>query len=218
MLKHILTYRCPRACDYCIARNVILSQVVHMKKLKELYVSMYREGHKAIMLTGGEPTIAEGFTSILAMAYAIFDEVYLTTADITWIDRQHARQRMIKAITFSAHDLRSFKHHRVWVEAGTVVYASIMDHQYKDGLAQHLFQLGFAGLTINENHWGGHSFDANVLAGCATERFSIRLNRRGSCINDGTKMIMPDLTLSNSFEQYMGEPGAVHEYDPKYQR
>jgi molybdenum cofactor biosynthesis enzyme MoaA len=120
MLKHLVTPKCPRHCDYCIAKNMRHPQVVNMRRLKEIYELMRQKGYVDIMLSGGEPTIAEGFTSVLTMAFAIFNNVYLTTADRIWVEEVHARHSMISAITFSVHDLGDLEQFDVVVDTGGV--------------------------------------------------------------------------------------------------
>lgn len=215
MLKHLITSKCNRACDYCITRNVKEKQSTDLFALKQIYLSAYRAGHKSIMLTGGEPTLAPNFHATLFLAFTIFDEVYLTTNNINWVTKPNKFHCLLHGITISAHDFKAS-----WMDSldfsvsmdGPPIYVSILDYQYVPGMEEWLWLNNFAGLTVGENHWGKNSFDESILQQ-PSEAFSVRVTRKGCEI--GSSMILPDLRVIADFSHYMLEPGAAHDHDYK---
>ena len=199
MVKHILTTKCPRKCSYCISKNIKIEQANYNLMGSNLYY-LYKElssKHNSIMLTGGEPTQASYFDIYVVLARRYFKQVFITTQDeslLSWKDSK----RHFDAITFSFHDLKVGKYA---VTNGSTVYASIMSHLYSDWLVINLKKLGYAGLTINENHFGTEIFNESQLP--QIDGFSIKINRHHKCFKKDTVYIMPDLSIKTSFEEYL---------------
>lgn len=217
MLKHVISSICNRKCDYCIARNIKEKQSYDLMALKKVYHDMYWQGHKAVMLTGGEPTIAPNFNAIVFLAFQVFDEVYLTTNDVNWVTKEKKLQHLIDGITLSLHDIS--EDGATWQDLfrkslSKKVYASILDHQYFPGIEERLAMKHFDGLTICENNWSQNDFDESVLTQPEGHEFSIRVNRRGHCIKQEF-IILPDLRVISSFDDYMKEPGKFYDHQFK---
>jgi MoaA/NifB/PqqE/SkfB family radical SAM enzyme len=191
MLKHLLTAKCNRKCGYCISRNVHQEQApVVTNRLKAVYDSF---PDTQLMLTGGEPSMAEGFEEIVLVARMRFDELFLTTPNPQMITKW-LWGLVFDAITFSIHDAVIPE-----VKNSATAYASILDARYTPELVDELRAKGYAGLTINEEHRGTAVFDETQLP--KVDGFSIRVNRRGKCLSE--PMIMPDLTTIADFSEYL---------------
>lgn len=217
MLKHVISNKCNKKCDYCIARNIKEPQNSDLFALKKVYQDMYWQGHKAVMLTGGEPTIAPNFNAILFLAFQVFDEVYLTTNDADWVIKEKKLQRLIDGITLSLHNISADE--EMWQNLlrkslSKKVYASILDHQYFPGIEERLAIRHFDGLTICENNWSQNDFDESALTQLEEYEFSIRINRREHCIKQEF-IILPDLHVTSSFDDYMKKPGKFYDYQFK---
>lgn len=198
MIKHIITTDCPRSCTYCISKKINMKQADYKKllELPALYDKLSQQ-HNSIMITGGEPTKAHFFDYYFYLANAFFKEVFITTQEENLLHWEKS-SLYFNAITFSWHDLKAW---RYAVTNDAVVYASILPHLYSEWLIKTLQSLGYAGLTINENQFTKDVFDETQLP--HIEDFSLKVNRRGQCFNNGTIYIMPDLSIKESFEEYM---------------
>lgn len=199
MIKHIITLDCPRSCSYCINRNLSVKEYSgrFYKSLTNRIYYILSQCHDSIMITGGEPTLSDKFSISIILAKRYFKKVFLTTQNnimLLWKDADD----WFDAITFSIHD---YNWRERKVKINTPVYASIMTHLYTNDLPLRLKGLGFSGLTINENHFGAETFDETIIP--RLEGFSIKINRRGNCIDDGTIFIMPDLSIKPSFKEYL---------------
>lgn len=197
MLKHMLTTKCPRSCEYCITRNVKAKEAVGPEAdvaTCELYEKLYREGHKEIMFTGGEPTSAKGFVYHVLNAKARFDRVHMTTQNEEILSSDAAL--MFDSIVFSLHDGYTGQK----VTNGAKVYASILADQYSTKLVTSLMAAGFAGLAINEEQREGSPFDEYQLPR-NLKTFSFKINRRGHCMNE--TIILPDLRVITDFTPYL---------------
>lgn len=198
MIKHIITTECQRSCSYCISKKINIEQIDYqgLLRLPELYKGLSMQ-HDSIMITGGEPTQASHFDIYVTYARQYFKKVFITTQDeylLSWKGSKH----YFDAITFSWHDLKTW---RYAVTNGAVVYASILSHLYSDWLVKTVKELGYSGLTINENHFTKEVFDETQLS--QIEGFSFKVNRRNECFNNGTIYIMPDLSIRKSFEEFL---------------
>lgn len=195
MLKHILTAKCNRKCGYCISRNVHQEEQHGIRGVVDRYMEYRKKGHAEIMLTGGEPSMAKWFPTYVSLARQIFDRVFITTQnpELIQTDNKVINAKTFDAITFSIHDAIVPE-----VTNGATVYASILDARYKAGLAEELKAKGYSGLTINEEHRGTEVFNEELPT---IDGFSIRINRRGKCLDE--PMIMPDLTTIENFKEYL---------------
>jgi len=200
MLKFILTQVCPRQCSYCIVKNMPLHlpnyDIVNVAyRLKEL-----SETHREIMITGGEPTMRHDYDLIVRIAKKYFDYVYITTQNPSIFNSPALPY--IDAITYSLHDYPAAMtpYVRVYEPTGRIppVYAAILATQYDAKLAFRLKAFGYSGLTINEEQRHGKRF---VTFLPRLKDFSIRVNRKGKCMND--TILLPDLTIINSFKDYL---------------
>jgi MoaA/NifB/PqqE/SkfB family radical SAM enzyme len=192
MLKHLLTSECNRSCEYCISRNVTHQEWFRPKMLLKIYDDFYKQGHREIMLTGGEPTMARFFLAYVNMARTVFPKVFITTQN-EWVIQDYHMEDKFNAVTFSIHDEVIPE-----VRNNSIVYASILAERYRPILANRLKLLGYSGLTINEEHRGTDVFSQEVPE---IENFSIRINRRGKCLDE--PMILPDLTVITNFLNYL---------------
>jgi hypothetical protein len=193
MLKHILTAKCNRSCGYCISRNVHQTEQHGIENVVKVYMAFRKAGHEEIMLTGGEPSMANFFPMYISLARQIFDRVFITTQNSEIIQHRWYAGKVFDAVTFSIHDAIV-----PTVTNGATVYASILDARYKAGLAEELKAKGYSGLTINEEHRGTEVFNEELPT---IPDFSIRINRRGKCLDE--PMIMPDLTTIENFKEYL---------------
>ena len=192
MLKHILTAKCNRNCGYCISRNIHQEEQHGVRGVVDRYMEFYKKGHREIMLTGGEPSMSNFFPLYISLAKQIFDRVFITTQNPEIIQHRWY-SNVFTAITFSIHDAKIPQ-----VLNGSTVYASVLDARYQPGLAEALKEAGYAGLTINEEHRGTEVFSQPLPV---IEGFSIRINRRGKCLDE--PMILPDLTTIENFRDYI---------------
>ena len=218
MVKHIITTECQRSCSYCISKKINIEQVdltYELPKLQKIYETLSSQ-HESIMLTGGEPSQAYLFHVYVKLARQYFKKVFITTQDeylLGWTGSKH----YFDAITFSWHDLKTW---RYAVTNDAVVYASILSHLYSDWLIKTVKELGYSGLTINENHFTTDVFDesqliaksykarkeyidGHIILKLNDDPFTIKINRRGQCFNNDTVYIMPDLSIRESFEEYL---------------
>jgi hypothetical protein len=195
MLKHITTSKCNRSCGYCISRNVKLIESHNIRGIVARYIEFNKKGHREIMLTGGEPSMSKFFQTYIMLARQIFDRVFITTQNPEIIQRNDGwiNAKTFDAVTFSIHDAVIPE-----VTNGATVYASILDARYKPGLAETLKAKGYSGLTINEEHRGTEVFNQELPN---IEGFSIRINRRGKCLDE--PMILPDQTTIENFKEYL---------------
>jgi molybdenum cofactor biosynthesis enzyme MoaA len=198
MIKHIITTDCSRSCSYCISKKINIKQADYKQliELPALYDKLSQQ-HDSIMITGGEPTQANLFDYYYYLARACFKKVFITTQEETLLQWKKS-SLYFDAITFSWHDLKAW---RYAVTNDAVVYASILSHLYSDWLVRTVHSLGYSGLTINENLFTKDVFDESQLP--QIEGFSIKINRRGQCFNNGTVYIMPDLSIRENFEEFL---------------
>ena len=192
MLKFMLTTICNRDCPYCITKNVVSKEEMDMKKVRQVLSSL-RNKHSSIMITGGEPTMANLFKEKVLCAKKIFDEVYLTSQNI-YVLKNTPLMDNFKAITFSLHDLKTIPK----VENDVPVYASILDYQYHKDLSAKLRKLGYKGLTINENQRHKKAFTEKIPK---LKNFSILINRVGKCLDED--IVLPNLEVINNFRKYL---------------
>lgn len=160
--------------------------------LLKIYDEFYQKGHREIMLTGGEPTMARFFLAYVNMARQVFPKVFITTQN-EWVIQDYHLENTFDAVTFSIHDEVIPE-----VRNNSIVYASILADRYRPILASRLKLLGYSGLTINEEHRGTDVFSQEVPH---VKNFSIRINRRGKCLDE--EMILPDLTVITNFLNYL---------------
>lgn len=192
MLKHILTFACPRDCSYCITKNVKEKQEQDITKVEKLYEEM-RWQHQDIMLTGGEPTSAAFFDAIVDLANKYFVGVHITTQNREIFSEESCGR--FDSIVYSLHDIDK---RPIVNKVGCKVYASILADQYSDALAKRLKKLGYDGMSINEEQRAGSFFDANLPN---IPDFTFKVNRRGHCMDE--TIIMPDLSICNDFRKYL---------------
>jgi hypothetical protein len=200
MVKHILTTKCPRKCTYCISKNINIEErkpsFANSRALLGIYNSLSAK-HDSIMLTGGEPSCSDNFQIAVKHAKSMFKKVFLTTQDVFFLLSDYSNQ--FDAVIFSWHDYNSDLFYKIKNRA--TIYCSILANLYKSSLPLTLKELGYAGLTINENHFGSETFDESRLP--QTENFSIKINRRGKCFEQDTVYIMPDLSIRTSFKEFL---------------
>lgn len=196
MIKHILTTRCYRGCPYCITRDLDVRQRLDWDRLNLVY-EMQRDSE--IMLTGGEPTLAEEWKTIAVVASFYFERVCITTANEALLSRDG---HLFDAITFSLHGRAPLP--ADYGRLGTPVYASILADQLYPELPFELRRQGYSGLTINEEQRNGRPFelDEDLRQTMLELGLSLRINRRGKCLDE--RIILPDLTVVDSFRPFMG--------------
>ncbi len=192
MLKYMLTVKCTRSCDYCITKNVKAKTDNNILKVIYSLIKLRLKGHKEIMFTGGEPTIAKHFVLKSLIAKVIFKGLYITTQNKGWLNTWQAR--MFNGITYSLHDIVKLPIIRQKVN----VYGSCIDFQYYDNLAHDLQACGFSGLTINEEQRQGEKFKKELPI---LKEFSIRVNDKGKCLDED--IMLPNLSVINDFNVYL---------------
>lgn len=201
MVKHILTTKCPLSCSYCITKNINIEEkkikwLSFPNELNNIY-TLLSKNHDSIMFTGGEPTMANDWVKYLNIAKHYFRKVFITTINYDlFIGMEDYWE--FDAIIYSLHNKNAYIN---TVKNGATVYCSILADQYDADLPKKLFDNGFAGLTIRENHFGTEIFDESQLP--LIEGFSIKLDRRRECFKKGTVYIMPDLSIRASFEEFL---------------
>jgi len=196
MLKYMLTTKCNRKCNYCITKNIVVEEETNLDNVKEVLWKVRLEGYKDIMITGGEPSLSELFYSKLQLIGTIFNNVYITTQNEMLLEDYLP---FVKAISFSLHDSISQKVIPFLTYSATPVYACILEDYYYYRLPFLLKDLGYKGLTINEEQRKGRHFDEKQLP--EIEDFSIRVNRKGKCMNE--VIILPNLKIINNFTPYL---------------
>jgi hypothetical protein len=149
-----------------------------------------------LMLTGGEPLQSKLFDFKFVLAKSVSLKLYMTSADPAVLFLPHRYH--LDALTFSLHNrpLANFG----YCDDGTPIYLSIIASQYSPLLAKEAYERGYAGLTINEEQRAGAVFDQELPE---LENFTYKINRRGHCLD--TKIIMPDMTVIDSFAPYIGD-------------
>jgi hypothetical protein len=193
----------------------VLDVVVSPKRIQERYRQLREAGHQEIMLTGGEPTCHPIFPVIVQLAWSVFRRVHLTTQDTGVLDGSlPLSRRLLSSVVLSVHDRRAL---RDVLDPSIVlppcsVYVAVMADFYYHGLVRQLELRGYAGLTVNENQRSTYETlnEAPEVLQAWTcraelsdnEGFSIRVNRRGTCLDD-TQILLPDLTLIDSFRPYL---------------
>jgi len=199
MLKHMLTTDCPRRCEYCITKNVHSHQVTELERVERVYAGLVQAGYHELMLTGGEPTRAEKFNQIVQMASTLFDRVEITTQNPGILDSQIAN--LFDAIVFSLHDDRTADR----IDPAKVscpVYAAVLADKWNEEDMFMLKDRGFAGITINEEQRGtGIPLKDLPLKKYKLERFSIKLNHKGTCLDE--TIIMPNLDVITNYRKYL---------------
>ena len=200
MLKHMVTSECPRECAYCIVRNIALDQNMNMGALAHLYKAFAVRGHDKIMLTGGEPTIAEEFLYIYRLARLYFKEVHITTQNVRVLDiDENVRY---DGVTFSLHDINLVG--KV-VLAKSPIYGAMMDFQFKPIYMANLAKNGWSGMTVNEDQRGSTPFSYPAKAYNFVRNkwpdFSMRINKKGHCMDE--TIILPDFDICNDFRDYL---------------
>lgn len=189
MIKHIITIRCNRKCSYCITKKLKIRQKNSLKHLRAIYMyeSLFDD---ELMLTGGEPTLATNFKWNVYYGNYYFKKIYLTTQNPKVLS-DNENNNFFNSISFSLHTLKDIPE----VKLKIPVYACILDNLYNPNLIKKLKALGYSGLTINEEQRNGKKLPRS------TKKFSIKINRRGKCLND--RILLPDLTVTNGFKKFM---------------
>lgn len=192
MIKHILTLDCPRACAYCITRNVPACDP-RPDLLDPSYKAQAALGETSLMLTGGEPTLDYDFlATCLEAGRRHFDEVHLTTQSRRFLDSFLAK--FFDSITYSHHDRDPDD--LPFVGPTVRTHLSVIDEQYLPILPILAKASGFRGMTINEEQRAGDRFDETQLPDLRPG-FTFKINRRGHCMGD--KILLPDFTLTTDF-------------------
>ena len=134
---------------------------------------------------------------LLASQYFI---VHLTTQNNRVVQVLDGVIDVVSDIVFSLHDLGDAEKLNMndlfWEKPNrSKVYASIIADQYEnDDILDVLSKADFDGLTINEEHRAGASFDRDIKV---PNHFSLRINKRGSCMDD--TFILPNGKITESF-------------------
>lgn len=191
MIKYLITSECNRKCEYCITKNIHQKECEDCEKIIDVLMQ-FRNEH--IMITGGEPTLSENFGFITMSAKMINKHIYLTSQNPEVLKRDSINM-YYDAVTFSLHDYKNVPK----VEIDIPVYASILSDKFFQDLPRVLRQLGYAGLTINEEQREGCYFNDSIVQ--EFPGFSLKINRKGNCMDD--TMILPDLTVINDFTPYL---------------
>lgn len=205
MLKHLLTLACPRRCPYCVVRHVPPCEAnLDLDKLTDAYLGLRAGGHRAVMLTGGEPLRHPDFGGVLTAACEVFREVHVMTQEPAALGLPRC---WVTSVVFSLHDYP--RRAPPFVRTDAPVYASVLAAQLDARLPQLLLERGYAGLTLNEDQFGGGPTIEEALARAganhllsATAPLSLKLNRRGHCANE--TVLLPDLTVVRDFTRYLG--------------
>jgi len=192
MIKHILTTVCNRKCPYCITRNIRTKQVIDFHLLAKNY-NLLSKKEDFIMLTGGEPTMAEWFWEYVDYAKDFFLQIFLTTQNEKVLSDH--RFEVFNAISFSIHDTDRI----LPVYLKIPIYACVMDEKYNAKLPNKLKKLGYSGLTINEEQRNGKEFTQKLPK--STKKFSIKINHKGRCIN--YTIILPNGEIVTDFSIYL---------------
>ena len=215
MLKHMLTTKCNRKCSYCITRNVSAKQELDINKVETLYLNMYAAGHKDIMLTGGEPTLAEKFFALSLLAMDVFDNVHITTQNekifvFDGLGGLHSTIAFFDSVVVSLHDkplyesvMSAIHPHRDYTNDIPKFYAAMLDEQYYSypEIVTHLIENGWDGLTINEEQREGEKWSDCEWMALLPPDFSFRVNRRGHCMDE--TIILPNLEVITDFRPYL---------------
>jgi len=194
MLKFMLTTECPRKCFYCITKNVKAEESTDFNKIRRTLQSLSKD-HKEIMITGGEPTVAKYFVEKIMLAREYFTKVHLTTSNFNF--PTSGGKFLFNSITLSLHGRRP-----PIVDRGVPIYASILTSELENTFPKELKDLGFAGLTINENQREvSRLWDCDFLP--KLRNFSYKLNLVGHCMNE--IIILPNLKIIKNFKFYLGD-------------
>jgi len=175
-------------------KNVSVDEKYNLEELHDLYATLAVD-FEQIMITGGEPLMHPIFLDIVEAARLFFKEVHLTSSR-TEVAQDPGIASLFDSVTITFH---SFEHIPK-VNPCVPIYASIMEGDYEEILPMLFKTMGYAGLTINENHWEPNRIRFWDLP--KPNNFSIRLNESGKCCSD-MEMILPNLEVIDSFEKFM---------------
>ena len=200
MLKHMLTSECPRKCTYCVVKNINRNQTRNLNKVSDMYEAFRLRGHDSIMLTGGEPTRAEDFDDLYRMARVNLSHVHITTQNQKLIITEAGDR--YNSIIFSLHD-DTYKALKVVTTA--CLYASVLDFQFHALMGPTLARRGWKGLTVNEDQRGKDVFKwpggFKKFMDKRYPDFSLRINRKGNCMDEW--VLLPDLDVTKDFSEYL---------------
>jgi MoaA/NifB/PqqE/SkfB family radical SAM enzyme len=180
---------------------------VSLDRIADRYLEILAEGkHRSLMITGGEPLMRPDLAGIIGTANALFESVHLTSASVAAFEFLRGRelggmQNFLDSFVYSIHDPAADIPERV--DLRIPCYAAIMSYSYSVELLEQLRAVGFAGVTINEDHRaGGDLFFPAEAELPKWEGFSIRANRAGGLCLDHPVML-PDLQIVNSFRSFL---------------
>lgn len=187
ILKHIVTWECPRDCSYCINKWIrSSSDDSQFSSLDEAYKTL-RSEHSRIAITGGEPALlGYGLVDELSKARKYFSFVSLWTQDgdlVKWVGEY------VDDIVFSVHSESD------WLELPDVssikvpVYMSCLVGMFRPEMLNTLRLYGYAGIQIKEQYPDGKPYGGLLLT---YANFSVRYVRAENCFGDG-HILTPEL-------------------------
>lgn len=196
MLKYMITTKCPRSCSYCITRNVKSVESTSKEDFSVRFWQLWLKGVREVMITGGEPTMAIAFEWKLNYLRFIGFRRHLTTQNPKALLGRY--DKYFTTITFSRHGVDLLKLPRV--KSKVPVYLSIIpDFEWYPEIAREARELGFSGLSINEEQRNGKPFNEKLPS---LKNFSYKINRKGHCV-ENELILLPDLELKKSFKEYL---------------
>lgn len=154
ILKHIVTWKCPNKCNYCINQYAKTEVIEEYKDLDTAY-GVLGCAYSHIAITGGEVTTLrkQQLQAILKRAQAMFKQGSLWTAnpEVVSSSRYSWLEPYLSDVVLGIHEPQVESAVNLpYVEFGIPVYVSLLTHSYYHTLARHLLRRGYAGMTIRE--------------------------------------------------------------------
>ena len=192
MIKYMLTTRCNKKCQYCITKNVKVTDEPDLTRIFFMLRTLHKKGHKDIMLTGGEPTLHDNFEGIATYANAVGMNVFVTSQNPDILKMK----LKVEAISFSLHDIRKIPDASIY----HTTYACVLAEQFFQELPDILIGKGYKGLTINENQRDNFMpFNESIVH--TSPLLSLKINRTGHCMDE--TIILPNLKVITDFRPYL---------------
>ena len=201
ILKHLITYICPRKCSYCINQYMHPKIVKSYKDVEEAYKDLrdwndYKQGYQHayghIAITGGEPTEEKSFKETAVLARKYFRKVSLWTQNknvVSWIWLENYFDDIVLGVHVRTDSIISaaefYKAESCFeVKIDIPVYIGILADNYKapaGEFEQHLLARGYSGLTIREKYPNGKPLKSLISN---YENFPVRLVKKEDYYGD----------------------------------
>ncbi len=220
MTKYVTTLACNKTCNYCLMAGLMDQKhkypiITNLKVFKVKMAAIQEDDE--IMITGGEPVLDRMLMSKVEVLRDLYDKIHITTSSKSFVDSMDTIE--FDSVTFSPHGVLFDN-----VPHGVPIFLSIMAELYSYELVARARRFGYAGVSIQEDHTGRNKRTTQQIMAqdgvalhllCAEDlSFSIKCVKKGTCINDGTLIIMPDLSILADLGPYVFKRKTSFTYSP----